>query len=454
MSEVRLTVAEAPRLLIVSADSHAGPHPTEYKAWLDPRYRDGVDDLIRQCDEFQLIAHKTVHDEQTAEAADSARRIRDGGLDGLWDPARRLAEMDREGVAGEIIFPGDPATLGLYFSNLNRPASPEYRAAGCIAYNRWLADFCALAPERMVGIAQTEPWPDMQACVEQIRWAAAAGLGAIGLPRFPGIEPNQPPLSSRAWEPFWAACVDVALPVCVHVGHGYGQGEQWEGIRNAEMTRTGYSRRSPTIELQPGHHPFIELVASGVFDRHPELRATFTELRCEWVAPALARLERWAEELHCSADGRKLKLRPSDYWRRNCALGASSARPYEIALRHQIGIEQMMFGTDYPHPEGSWPNTREWIQIIFQGVPEEEARLILGENAARIYAMDVSKLRALADRIGPAPAEILGADTKPPEALVASFDWRAGFLHRPDVFDLPAAERVSAVAQAAYRAAS
>jgi predicted TIM-barrel fold metal-dependent hydrolase len=432
------------KILLISADSHAGPRPEHYADWLDPPYRDGVADLIKQMEIFERITFHTVHDEESARVADARGAIRGGGREGLWDPGRRLSELEAEGVAAEIIFPGDPMTLGLYFSNLNWAAPADFRAAGCVGYNRWLAQFCRYAPDRMVGVAQTEPWPDMAACVDQIGWAAKHGLRAIGLPRFPGIEPNQPPLTSPAWAPFWAACAETALPVCVHVGHGYPQGELWKNIEAHDMTKTGYGRRQSTVLTDPGHRPLWELITAGVFDRHPDLKLTFTELRAEWVAPMLAKLEKWFEEGRFGGGARLPKLRPTDYWRRNCALGASSTRPFELSLRHQIGVEQMMFGTDYPHPEGTWPNTREWLQVILEGIPEREARLLLGENAARVYGLDLAQLAQVADRVGWTADEILRPAEPPPRALIESFDWRAGFLNRPDQFDTAEADAVMA----------
>src|SRR5581483_611846 len=138
-----------------------------------------------------------------------------------------------------------------------------------------------------------------------------------------------------------------------------------------------------------------------VFDRFPGLRVVFTELHMTWVAPTLAHLEsRFDAVLYDRSDLKPPKLRPTDYWRRNCAV-AGPHTPYEIGLRHQIGVETVMFGHDYPHPEGSWPNTHDWLRLAMKGVPEDEARLILGENAARFYGFDVDVLRPLAEKLGP-----------------------------------------------------
>jgi predicted TIM-barrel fold metal-dependent hydrolase len=424
------------KLMMISADTHAGPAPHEYADWLDPKYRDGVDDLIKHTEWFQSIAFEAAPDEAARKIVDTRGVMASGGMSGVWDPARRLAELEAEGFVAELIFPGDPSTIGMYFSNLNRPCSAEYRAAGVKAHNRWLAEFCSYAPGRMLGVAQMEPWPDIQACVRDVAWAKQAGMGAVSMPRFTGIEENQPPVTSPQWEPFWQACVDNDIAVSFHVGHLHPQGGALEVLEAANMKVTGFQDPATDgiIHYDAGRRPFWQLVLAGVFDRYPTLRATFTEFHCEWIPATLAHLERRFDEVRFSESGLRLpKLRPTDYWRRNCGV-AAQLRPYEVALRGQIGMETVMFGTDYPHPEGTWPNTREWLQGLMQGVPEAEVRMILGENAARMYGFDAQTLAPHVERVGLEPAELI--DEHPvPKQLIDNFQWRSGYLNRAFKYD-------------------
>jgi hypothetical protein len=122
-----------------------------------------------------------------------------------------------------------------------------------------------------------------------------------------------------------------------------------------------------------------------------------TEIRADWVPATLATLDQLAAEA-----GAPLAMKPSEYYRRNCAVAPSSTHRAEVEMRHEIGLEQMIFGMDYPHHEGTWPNTRAWIQAAFAGVPEHEARLILGENAIRFYGLDRDHLARVAARMSPA----------------------------------------------------
>jgi hypothetical protein len=97
-------------------------------------------------------------------------------------------------------------------------------------------------------------------------------------------------------------------------------------------------------------------------------------------------------------------------------------------MRHEIGIETINFGRDFPHPEGTWPHTREWLRDAFAGIPERDARLLLGENLIRFLGLDAERLAEIAQRIGPTVAEITRGDRDVPAALIDSFDQRGGYL--------------------------
>ena len=96
-----------------------------------------------------------------------------------------------------------------------------------------------------------------------------------------------------------------------------------------------------------------------------------------------------------------LSMQPSGYFARNCGIGASCVRRADIENRHEIGLDQIMWGSDYPHPEGTWPHTSRYYEETFSGIPEKDGRKILGGNAVRFYGLDEPRLRSVADRIGP-----------------------------------------------------
>jgi hypothetical protein len=131
-----------------------------------------------------------------------------------------------------------------------------------------------------------------------------------------------------------------------------------------------------------------------------------------------------------------MKKRPSEYWQTNCWAAASSIKQSEVRLRSKIGIDRMMFGRDYPHPEGTWPNTWDWLRDALVDVPESEVRALLGENALQCYGLDRAKLTAIADKIGPRPQDILGQHQPVDPFLIEVFDQRGGYRKSMEEIDV------------------
>jgi hypothetical protein len=229
--------------------------------------------------------------------------------------------------------------------------------------------------------------------------------------------------------------------VSVHAGWGSPQGKFQEfaaqftelviGMDKDAMGRTAMDALNAAddspLQLDMGPRRVLwQLMLGGVFDRHPTLKLALTEVRADWVPATLAHLD----ALHAKTET-PLTMKPSEYFARHCFVTPSSIHRCEIDMRHDIGVDQMLFGTDYPHPESTWPNTKDWIRIAFAGVPEAESRAILGENAIRAYGLDEQLLTAVADSIGPDASDVFGEFTVP-EDRVENFDDRAGYKRGPE----------------------
>jgi predicted TIM-barrel fold metal-dependent hydrolase len=441
------------RVLVVSADGHWGGPPEIYRDYLEARYHESLDVLVAVDREWHdtSICMKRFTDE-TLDLIDRGGAIRGGGEYGAWELDRRLPELDREGVAAELLIPGHQVAVLPFFSHINAPFPVELRMAGARAYHRQLADVMSDADGRLIGIGEPGPCVDMDQTVRDLRWLAEHGYVGVAPPgnvADPSL--GLPVLGDRHYEPFWAACEDLGLVLTIHAAYGLGQRDRSVESRGvmADSTDEERLRAGRTANVSIDEFPadslarqaltmprrvIWQLMMAGVFDRHPALKLVLTEVRADWVPSFLQILDDYLADTRL-----QLRRPPRQYWADHVYVTPSSPRPHEVAMRHEIGIGHFMFGMDYPHPEGTWPNTREWIRHAFAGVAEDELRLILGANAVACYGLDPGKLRAAADRVGPTPADLISDGTSVDERLIAEFHDRSGYLRpqenvRPDFY--------------------
>jgi predicted TIM-barrel fold metal-dependent hydrolase len=169
--------------------------------------------------------------------------------------------------------------------------------------------------------------------------------------------------------------------------------------------------------------PFLQLMLSGVFERFPNLKFVMTEMGCSWLPPMLQRLDLTLQQIRKT--GRTGEMRYSkehilpksatEYFQQNCWVGVSQPGPEDAAARHAIGIDKFMWGSDYPHEEGTAPFSREHLRQRFHDVPADDMRKILGANAADLYGFDLDALAPLASKFGPTVAELAEPLTQLPE---------------------------------------
>ena len=167
--------------------------------------------------------------------------------------------------------------------------------------------------------------------------------------------------------------------------------------------------------------PLWFMIFGGVFDRHPKLKVVVTENGVQWL-PSLIRDMESFFDTHGGAPVRSyLKMRPSEYFDRHVFLGGSLMKRAEAEMRHEIGIERLMWGADYPHLEGAAPVHRLILRQVFGGMPEEDLRRILGLNACRVFGFDGAQLQEVADRVGPTVADL--STTVTMEEIPKTFSW-------------------------------
>ncbi len=386
------------RYLMISADCHAGPRPAEIRPYLDAAWLDAYDAWL--ADEPGQARHRAEHIGAplfAEEAVDEFQEEAAGGMDGAWDSARRLRELDADGVVAEVIFPNSPLPFDVGLMTYQYAQDPGRWRAGVLAYNRWLADFCAETPGRRAGVGLITI-DDIDETVRQVRWLRERDVfGGILLPGSAGVVEGQHAYNHPDYEPLWDVCEELGMPVHTHSGWtpNYGDFSSSVGIFLSEITWWA-------------HRPFWFLVWAGVFERHPRMRFVMSEQKADWMIPTLKLLDSRYELPMFRQLRHTLPLKPSDYYRRQVFIGASFMDEGEWDTRHELGIDKLMWGSDYPHLEGCWPNTQATLQKIFKDVETRDVSRMLGETAAEVYGFDIDRLRPLADQLGP-PLESIGA---------------------------------------------
>lgn len=379
------------RLTIISADCHAGPaRMADYADYLDPEFRADYADYCALIDAYDAEFGAGL----TGGGATST------GEDGLWDPAIRTRELDGDGVAAEVIYAQGSVAFATYPAvgggrKMDFEATPAQLAAGCRAYNRWLAELCSADPRRHLGIARI-PLPDVEAAVAEVEHAASLGLrGGVHLPPVTSAQ-ALPYFNDPMYEPLWAACAANRMTLNMHGGANlvYGNGPECFPLTLAEVDWLS-------------HRGLSHLIFSGVFERHPDLHLAMTEQRTQWVHQLLDDFD--SVYAHAGKFGFQAHLprKPSEYFATNCFIGASFLSRPECDNRGEVGSRCFMWGSDYPHNEGTWPYTEKALRYAFGGdVSSSELGAMLAGNASRCYHLDLDELRSIAERIGPTEAEL------------------------------------------------
>ena len=398
------------RFIVISSDCHAGLPPERYRDYLDPQYRETFDLALPVA---MQLTEKSESTFLLKEINDQWREGIEEQLKGSWDYQKRLEVLDGDGITGEIIFPDgiterNAPPFGAGLSLPTKDIVPELQWAGARSHNRWLAELCDPDTNRHFGVAICPLLWDVEEAVKEVRWAKENGLRGIMIPLLTqGFESYHHP----RYNPFWEACESLGMYICFHSGAAPMAdffGDTFPDIEQSDYPGAVGMYVSEVFFWT--YRPVIMMLWGGVFERYPKLKVSITETGTGWmVPPMLAMLEHHYAETHFSAklgDYRShLTMSPVDYFRRNCAIGASVMPRSDAEKYHDIGSGQMMWGSDYPHPEGSWPNTPASMLDSFKGLPEADVDAMLGGNAIDFYGFDRAALQPIAERVGPLKAD-------------------------------------------------
>ena len=287
------------------------------------------------------------------------------GIRRLTDPVLRLQDQDLDGVQGEVLY----GILGAV-SRLN---DPEAATEVIRIYNQWLADFCDTHPERFAGIACV-PGHNMSSAIEELKRIGKRGsVRGVEIP----LHKDMNPLWDSYWEPLWTAVNELGLPLHFHTigaGHSETQGFPLQVQRAAwAVYITGFGIQMASV--------LMSMIFSGVFEKYSKLRLVIGESGIGWIPYVLEHMDlEWEDQFQDLS----LTMKPSDYWRRQCAATYQTDR-IGIKLLDELGVENVMWGSDFPHPDGIWPDSQAFIDRELGHLPENVRRKIVCDNALTLY---------------------------------------------------------------------
>jgi predicted TIM-barrel fold metal-dependent hydrolase len=370
--------------LVLSSDSHVFEPPGLWQDRIDRAFRDraprieridGSDCVVVEKDQILsgigLISNAGARFE-TPEVISAVGRFEDVHSGG-YDPAQHIKDMALDGVAGEVLYPSQ----GLFYFKI---ADTGLMSAIFRTYNDWLAEFCRTDPARLKGVAMIN-LDDIQEAIGELERTARLGLCGAMITEYPAEDRR---FDQPEYEPFWAAAAALDMPLSLHTAtrrHGKIRGAGPGTLRDASSRAT--KAFYPALSM-------CDMIFSGVFERYPKLMLAIVEFELSWAPNVLTSMDYTYRERHGEAIYRfKDGMIPSDFFRRNVVLSFQEDA-IGIRLRDVIGVDNMMWGSDYPHSESTFPESHRILGDILAGVPADEQAKIVGGNTARVYHFDIA----------------------------------------------------------------
>jgi predicted TIM-barrel fold metal-dependent hydrolase len=287
---------------------------------------------------------------------------------GYYDPVARLAAMDRDGVEAEVLYSEVSAfrAFGLVKGDW-RPISR--------AFTEHLSEFAATDPKRLL-VSYQVPIIDIDYAVAEVQRLAGLGARSVHLPNFPS-EFGLPDYHETMYDPLWAALQETGISISHHLGNRVWL---YDVFRRDPTPQAGIFTALPALALAES---IAWWILTGTLERFPDLQIVFVEPGLYWLPGFLDGLDRKAEGAYRFPG---LRLKPSEYFHRNMAATFMDDE-VGLAQRHLVGLENILWSTDFPHPATTWPNSREIVARQFAEVPDDERELICSGNAARIYGL-------------------------------------------------------------------
>ena len=369
---------------IISSDDHIFEPPDLWTARVEPKFRDRAPHIVRLedgsgdwwvCEGRDIMglgggsqAGKRFVEPENLTRTDFIENVRPGA----YLPEARIEDMEIDGVDVSVIYP----TVG--FMLYRSVPDSELLTALCGTYNDWLAEFCRPFPNRLKGIGMLNT-DDVQVGIKELERCAKIGLAGVMITVYP---PENISYDSPVYEPLWAAAQDLDIPLSLHVASERpGHGEV-------------YTRDFTTAAMSANADHWVRMslaniIFSGVFERYPKLQVGSVEHELSWAPHFLERMDYTYTQKTPRDYWHRFKedMLPSDYFHRNVFVGFQEDAK-GVQDRHIIGIDNLHWGSDYPHQESTFPRSQQILEEILADCTEEEKAKIAGKNAAKVYRLD------------------------------------------------------------------
>ncbi len=363
---------------IFSADSHVTEPPDVFTTRMDAKFRDRAPHIVHDPatgDLFLIPGMKAtaVPLGLIAAAGKSAHEI--GSLNtkfedlhrGGWDPEARMADQDRDGVAGEILYP----TVGMVICN---HPDFDYKKACFDAYNPWMAEYCSPHLDRLFGIGQTAMRSPDEG-ITDLEKIKALGLKGVMMPGIPAVEDYD----HEVYDEFYEAAIALGLPLSFHILTTTGAGFD-QRVRGPKLNRF--------LAIIRGCQDIIgAFIYGGVFERHPKLKLVCVEADAGWVPHFMYRMDHaYDRHRYWLPAGATLSKMPSEYFRENVYTTFQDDW-VAFQMTKMVNPERLMWANDFPHSDATWPNSQEILRKQTAHLSEWELERILHDNVAELFGL-------------------------------------------------------------------
>ncbi len=382
-----------PKYVYVDGDAHILEPRDLWERYLEPKYRARAPKVVTNPNGLKgdwwvtenlrpvsatsgglLGATRDIKKLEEAQAEAKLDEFRLGG----WDPAWRLKDMAVDNVGGGVMYPTNSGTLYSL-------TDVQFQAACFRAYNNWIGEFNSHDPKRLAGVALI-PNLDVDEAVKEIKRTAKLGFkgGLIDA----SVDNKLDGYGDLYWEPMWQAFEDTGMIASFHTFNGKFWWPQ------------DHDRRIQKIAINmdyPIRRSLIEMVFWGVFDRHPKLKVIVAEFRIGWLPHFLWALDdRFKTRSHWRPMCKKL---PREYWNTQCWVVTLHEPELFMNSLPFIGEDRMLWSTDYPHIESTWPKSQEALVELMPGASASTIKKVARDNAARLYGFTFTDLSPEATKL-------------------------------------------------------